>query len=145
MEKEESSDAPFARGSCRCGEISLIITAEPRMMVPCHCLDCQNASGTGHTSNAYFAEEDVVIHGEATGHTVIAESGHKMTRYFCPVCGSRMYGYNEGRPGLISVQMGCLENQDWFSPQAVLYTSRRHDWDITSDQVPGFDKMAPGD
>lgn len=143
MTQKLSNDVPFATGSCRCDAVSLTIGAKPRMMVQCHCLDCQKASGTGHTSNAYFAKEDVVIRGEATGHTVISESGHDMTRYFCPVCGSRVYGYNAAKPGLISVQVGCLDDQSWYSPQAVVFTSRRHDWDITSDQIPQFDKMPP--
>lgn len=119
------------------------MSEKPKMMVQCHCLDCQKASGAGHSSNAYFDEKTVVIEGEATGHTVIADSGNEMTRYFCPECGCRMYGRNSGRPNLVSVQVGCLDDQSWFSPQAVLYTSRRHDWDITSDEVPSFEEMPP--
>jgi hypothetical protein len=68
-----------------------------------------------------------------------------MSRYFCPVCGSRVYGYNGAKPGLISIQIGCLDDSSWFSPQVVLYTSRRNDWDITSDQVPNFNHMPPAD
>ncbi|MDJ0957807.1 MAG: GFA family protein [Arenicellales bacterium] len=137
------TDPPFARGSCRCGEVTLTITEKPKMMLQCHCLDCQKATGTGHTSNVYFDEKDVLIQGEATGHSVTADSGNEMTRYFCPLCGSRMYGRNSGRPGLISVQVGCLDDHSWFSAQAVLFTSRRHDWDITADDIPNFDKMPP--
>jgi hypothetical protein len=136
-------DPPFAKGGCRCGEISLTVHARPKLMVQCHCLDCQKTSGTGHTSNAYFAENDVTIEGEANEYTVVADSGSTMVRYFCPKCGSRLYGYNSERPGLISIPVGCLENQSWFTPQAVLYTSRRHDWDITNDEIPNFEKMPP--
>ena len=137
------SEAPFARGGCRCGSVKLTVNAKPKMMVRCHCLDCQKSSGTGHTSNAYFAEEDVRIEGEASGYTVMADSGNEMTRYFCPGCGSRLYGFNSGRPGMISIQVGCLDNPDWYSPQAVLYTSRRHDWDITDDELPRYEEMPP--
>lgn len=137
------NEKPFAKGSCRCGAIKLTISEKPKMMVQCHCLDCQNVTGTGHTSNAYFEEKDVSIEGEPRGYTVIADSGNEMTRYFCPSCGSRMYGFNSGRPGLISVEVGSLEDQSWFSPQAILFASRRQDWDITSDGVPNFEKMPP--
>ena len=137
------SDRPFARGSCRCGTITLTVDARPRMMVQCHCLDCQKATGAGHTSNAYFARGDVTIEGEASAHTVIADSGNEMTRFFCPECGSRMYGYNSESPDLVSIQVGCLEDHSWFLPQVVLFASRRHDWDITSDEIPRFEKMPP--
>ena len=116
---------------------------KPKMMIQCHCLDCQKASGAGHSSNAYFDESTVTIEGEAAGYTVIADSGNEMTRYFCPKCGSRLFGRNSGRPNLVSIQVGCLDDQSWFSPQAVLYTSRRHDWDITSDEVSSFEEMPP--
>lgn len=139
------TEKTFASGVCRCGAVSLQISSKPKMMIQCHCLDCQKSTGTGHASSAYFDENDVVISGETTAHTVLAESGNEMTRHFCPVCGSRLFGYNGGRPGLISVQLGCLDDASWFKPQAVLFTSRRHDWDITSDQVPNFDKMPPPD
>lgn len=113
------------------------------MMLQCHCLDCQKATGAGHASNAYFANEDVSIQGEATGYTVEADSGNEMTRYFCPECGGRVYGRNSDRPGLISIQVGCLADHSWFKPQAVIYTSRRHDWDITSDEIPNHENMPP--
>ena len=111
------------------------------MMVQCHCLDCQKSTGTGHTSSAYFNSDDVTVVGDASAHSVVADSGNKMTRYFCPTCGSRLYGTNNERPGLISVQVGCLDDHSWFTPQAVFYASRQHDWDVTSDEIPYHKKM----
>jgi hypothetical protein len=137
------TDLPFAAGSCQCGAVTLTINEKPKMMMQCHCLDCQKSTGTGHSSHAYFARESVGIRGEVTGHTVLADSGTEMTRYFCPTCGSRVYGHNNSKPKLISIEVGCLEDHSWFSPQAVLYTSRQHDWDITSDEIPNYDKMPP--
>lgn len=136
-------DEPFAVGSCSCGNIALTVREKPQMMVQCHCLDCQKTTGTGHTSNAYFSEEDVTIHGDATCHTVTADSGHEMVRCFCPVCGSRMFGYNGQKPGTISIPVGCLDNNSWFSPQVVLYASKREDWDITTEEIPNFEEMPP--
>ena len=137
------SDQPFATGSCRCGAVTLTINGKPMMMAQCHCSDCQKTTGTGHASNTMFSAEDVEIHGEATGHTVTTDSGNQNTRYFCPTCGSRMYGLNSGRPGMITIPVGCFDDHSWFSPQAVVYTSRRNDWDITSDQIPNFEAMPP--
>lgn len=112
-------------------------------MVQCHCLDCQKFSGTGHTSNAYFAESDVVIDGGTREFTVIADSGAEMTRTFCPTCGSRLTGRNSTRPDLVAVFVGCLDDQSWYKPQMVLYASRQYDWDITTDEIPQFEKMPP--
>jgi hypothetical protein len=133
----------FATGGCQCGEIKLEIRHKPKMMMQCHCLDCQKSSGTGHASNAYFTKEDVLIKGEVKGHTVLSDSGGEMTRYFCPSCGNRLYGFNSSQPDLLSVTVGCLQDNSWFKPQAILYVSKNSDWDITSDEAPHFDKMPP--
>jgi hypothetical protein len=133
----------FATGSCQCGEIRLEIKRKPKMMLQCHCLDCQKSSGTGHTSSVYFAKNEVLIKGEARGHTVLSDSGAEMTRYFCPSCGNRLYGSNSAQPDLLSVAVGCLQDHSWFKPQAVIYISKNSDWDITSDGVPHFDSMPP--
>ncbi len=137
------TDPPFVTGSCRCGTVTLVIDDKPRTMLQCHCLDCQNATGTGHTSHAYFAEKDVYIRGQATDCTVIADGSSEMIRYLCPTYGSRMYGRNSERPDLISINVGCLDDHSWFSSQAVLFASRRRDRDITSDEVPNFERMTP--
>jgi hypothetical protein len=143
MAGETMDSIPFAVGSCRCGNISLEIRGKPQLMLQCHCLDCQKSTGTGHTSNAYFAIEDVTIHGETTSHSIESDSGYEMIRCFCPTCGARLYGYNGQKPGTISIQVGCLDDHSWFNPQVVLYASRQEDWDITSDEVPNFDEMPP--
>ena len=139
------ADLPLSTGSCLCGAVTLTVSAKPNMMLQCHCLDCQKATGSGHASYAMFAEDDVAVEGEASEHTVTADSGSKMTRYFCPTCGGRVFGRNSARPGIISIPVGCLNDRSWYSPQAVIYASRRLDWDITSDEIPNFEKMPPPD
>jgi hypothetical protein len=136
-----SPSKSFAKGSCRCTSVTLTITNRPKMMVQCHCLDCQAFSGAGHSSLAYFEVDYVDISGECVDYSVTTDNGAEMTRSFCPTCGSRLFGRNSERPDLLAVNIGCLENSDWFEPKAILYTSRRHDWDITSDDIPQFDKM----
>jgi len=131
----------FTTGGCRCGAVKISVLDKPQMMVQCHCLDCKKFSGTGHTSNAYFAESDVIIEGALHDYTVIADSGAEMKRSFCPTCGSRLSGTNSARPDLVSITVGCLDHSSWYTPQMVLYSSRKHDWDITSDEIVQFDQM----
>src|SRR5450756_705007 len=97
------SNKPFAEGRCLCGAVSYIINAKPVRMAQCHCKDCQRASGTGHMSLAFFKKEDVTIRGATASYASTADSGNINTRHFCPTCGSRVYGENSGRPGIIAV------------------------------------------
>jgi hypothetical protein len=136
-----SSDQPFAKGGCHCNSVTLTIANKPKMMIQCHCLDCQKFTGAGHSSLAYFDITDVDIRGKSVDYSVIADSGAEMKRFFCPSCGSRIFGSNSERPDLLAIYIGCLEDSRWYKPQAVIYASRRYDWDITSDDIPQFDLM----
>lgn len=137
------SAAPFATGRCLCGAVSYQVASAPVRMAQCHCRDCQRASGTGHTSQAFFKVADVEVQGMPASFAVTAESGNVVTRYFCPTCGSRIFNENTGRPGVLAVTVGCLDNSDWFAPEAVIYARNRAGWDATSVDIPNFEAMSP--
>jgi len=80
-------------------------------------------------SLAFFKKDDVAILGKTDSYPSTADSGNINTRHFCPTCGSRVYGENSARPGVIGIAVGCLDKNDWFSPQAVVYTIGRAAWD----------------
>ncbi len=135
---------PFATGKCLCGAVSYTVKAtEPLRMAQCHCKDCQRASGGGHMSLAFFQAADVEIKGETNSFSVTADSGNTNTRHFCPKCGSRIYGENSARPGLVGISVGCVDDNQWFSPQAIVYAKDRPGWDQTSTDIPNFDAMPP--
>ena len=137
-----SSEA-FATGRCLCGAVSYRLASAPVRMAQCHCRDCQRASGTGHTSQAFFKAADMEVQGGTANFAVTAESGNIVTRHFCPTCGSRLWNENTGRPGVVAVTVGCLDNCDWYAPEAVVFTRNRAGWDVTSLDIPNFEAMSP--
>jgi len=132
-----------AAGRCLCGAVTIAVDGIPVRMAQCHCIDCRRATGTGHASNAILDDKDVRISGTTQSFTVKADSGNDYTRHFCPVCGSRIYGTHTGRPGMIILHVGILDDSDWFSPELVLYTRSRPAWDVTSDAVPNYEASPP--
>ncbi len=132
-----------AKGQCLCGAVRIAIKGTPVRMAQCHCRDCQRASGTGHVSNAIFPASDVTVSGPTKSFTVKADSGNDYTRHFCPECGSRLFGTHSGRPGMLIVHVGMLDDSGWFSPQVVLYTRSRPGWDMTTDDVPSYETSPP--
>jgi len=76
------------------------------MMGNCHCTDCQQISGSTHATLVFMAEGDVSISGEIKRFTHSVDSGNKLTKDFCPNCGSQMFGGNAGRPGMIALKAG---------------------------------------
>ena len=133
----------FATGHCLCGAVSYTINSEPVGTGQCHCKDCQRASGTGHMSLAFFKRDDVDIKGETASYGAVADSGNTNTRHFCRKCGGRLFGENTGRPGVIAVAVGSLDDNSWFEAQRVVYAKDRPQWDVTSTEIPNFEMMPP--
>ncbi len=128
-------------GSCLCGQVTFSINGEPVRQAQCHCRDCQQSSGTGHMSLAFFRDTDMTITGKTSAYETTTDSGATMTRYFCPVCGARLFSTNTNRPGVRSIALGALDNSDWFTPQGIVYACRRPAWDQMDETIPSFDKM----
>ena len=133
--------APFVTGHCLCGNVRYVVTGEPVGTGQCHCKDCQRASGTGHMSIARFKAEDVVLTGTTASFASVADSGNINTRHFCPTCGSRLYGQNSAAPGILNLAPGCMDDNDWFRAERVVYTKDRPSWDVTPTDVPNFERM----
>lgn len=133
----------FASGRCQCGAVHYTISAPPLRMAQCHCKDCQRITGTGHASNAFFKEEDVDIEGDASEYEAAADSGNRIRFAFCPTCGSRLWKRSSGRPGIINMAVGGMDDNTWFQPAAVLYQRNAPEWDLTDPEVPHFDAMPP--
>ena len=94
-------------------------------------------------SLAFFKADDVEIAGETASYAATADSGNVNTRHFCPKCGSRVFGENTGRPGVVGIAVGCVDENDWFAPEAVVYAASRPGWDVTSEEIPQLRDHAP--
>lgn len=137
------TDKPFAAGQCVCGDVTFTINAEPARMAQCHCKSCQRSSGTGHMSLAFFPEDALEIKGSFSEFADTAESGNINTRGFCGQCGSRLFGRNSGRPGVIAVAVGAVDDNSWFEPGAIVYDKDKPHWDQMDPTLPKFDQMPP--
>ena len=133
----------FATGQCLCGQIKYTISAKPLRMIQCHCDDCRKTSGTGHVSFAFFKESDVEIKGETSSYDSSTDSGSTITRYFCPTCGSRLFGANSSSKNVIGVSAGTLEESSWFKPDLIVYNKRKPVWDFMDESIPAFEEMPP--
>lgn len=130
-------------GRCLCGAVNYKVKGTPVRMAHCHCKDCQRSSGAGHMSNAIFRAADVEMHGSTSSYVVTADSGNILTRHFCPTCGSRVFATNSGRPGMIILTAGTMDDHSWFEPQLVIFTRSRAEWDKTDERIPNFETAPP--
>lgn len=131
------------KGGCLCGAVRYEIAEAPAISGFCYCLNCQKLSGAGHAFHAMFPESAFRVAGDTKGYTWIADSGNKVTGYFCPACGSSLFGRSSGFPGMVTVRVASLDDPSAVEPQMAVYTKRRQTWDRDIPSLPSFPAMPP--
>jgi hypothetical protein len=135
--------AAIFSGRCMCGAVTYECSAAPIVMGNCHCRDCQRATGTAYAAGMLVALDMVRIQGEVKYYDVVGESGLVISRGFCPVCGSRLFGKGARSPNSMSIMAGSLDDPTFFKPQADIFTASAQAWDHLNPRLPKFSKMPP--
>ena len=103
-------------GSCLCGSVNYKSNSGPLVIQNCHCDQCRKATGSVYLTNLFIKEENFEITGEVNNYTHLSDAGNSMTKYFCPKCGSQVFGKNSGRPGIITIRAGTVNEKDIIKP-----------------------------
>jgi hypothetical protein len=122
---------PLSMGNarCNCGALTLSLPEQPsRIIVACHCIDCQRRTGAPFGVGAYYPAEVVTISGAAKEFVHAAASGGDMHNYFCPQCGSTVYWRVSSLPALIGVAVGAMANPKYPAPVISVFEQSKHDW-----------------
>jgi len=84
-------------GGCLCGDVRIVATGRPYRVGICHCLDCRKHHGALFHTSGIFPENAVTVEGEAREFR---------GRYFCPRCGSSVFGRSGDE---VEVNLGALD------------------------------------
>jgi hypothetical protein len=90
-----------------------------------------------------FAEDRFSCTGQLAEFKLVSGSGSDVTRVFCPLCGSPIYGKNTGMPGYLTVTLGTLDDSSSFAPQVTVFGRNRKPWDVMDSALPTFEAQ-PG-
>ena len=127
---------PFS-GGCACGAIRYECSAEPLVMLNCHCRDCQRATGGAFFAVVYMSANAFTLTKGSLGHylTPSMTRGHNK-RGFCPECGSPI-SVAESAKG-IGINAASLDDPSWFRAQLDLFTSDAQPWGLMDPKLPKF-------
>lgn len=128
---------PFS-GSCLCNAVRYECGEEPKFAANCHCRDCQKSSGGAFVSVFGVPRDKVHIEGELGEFTLTAESGHSFTRSFCKQCGTQLFGSSSGRPEVLLIKAGTLDDSSWFKPGIDIFTDSAAAWALMNPELPKF-------
>ena len=132
-------------GGCLCGAVRFTLTSEPVVQGICHCRDCQKSSGATHLTQLAVPAPGVEITGRTTAYARPADSGHRVTRHFCSICGGPTHSTNDAMPGLIFLRATHLDDPERFAPAMEVYTASRPSWGGRFAVPASFEKMPPPD
>lgn len=116
-------------GQCLCGQVTFEASSDPLGARSCWCRDCQRIASGSATVNVLFAESDVAYHGDITTLEMIADSGNRVERGFCPKCGSQMYSKTVEPAGLpMRVRAGTLDDPEICPPTSIIWARSAPSW-----------------
>jgi hypothetical protein len=136
---------PFT-GGCACGAIRYECTAEPVVMLKCHCRECQRASGGGFACAVLVpADSFKLTRGTPKYQLRPSAGGGQHKRGFCPECGSPLTGAEntERATGVVGVSVASLDDPSLFRPQMEIFTSEAQPWDHLDPDLPKYEEYPP--
>lgn len=123
--------------ACACGAVEMALRGRVMSMLVCSCLDCQRATGTGHSTVALVPAEALTLTGTPANFARSADSGALFTRHFCPACGTPLYGQSSRAPDLRMIPVGFFAGQNqWFDPTQLIFARSQQAWDLVADHLP---------
>lgn len=130
-------------GRCACGKVTLAISGEPIQTRQCWCRQCQQIAAGGPTHNAIFKAEDVAISGDLSPSGYVAASGNTLTLWFCPSCGTQIYGQSSARMHLQTVRLGAIDEPHGLRPQVAIWLDDAPDWALIDPALERFPQQPP--
>jgi hypothetical protein len=128
---------------CSCGAITLSLAQPSRLVVACHCIDCQRRTGAPFGVGAFYAIDAVTISGSSKEFARAGMSGGKVRSYFCPDCGSTVYWKSDGLPALIGVAVGTIADPNYPAPVRSVFEQSKHAWvDLNGPGVEHFQQSS---
>lgn len=85
----------------------------------------------------------VALTGDVKYFDIKGDSDHNVTRGFCAICGSQIFGKIELMPGLLAISAGSLDNPAMFKPSIDLCTFCAQHCDFMLPDLPKFPLMPP--
>jgi len=112
---------------------------DPEQAGYCHCDDCKKATGGPYTVGVLVKRKELhILSGIVKGFTTIADSGRKITREFCPNCGSPLFTRAEKCTDAVFIKAGSLDDPQVVRPRCQTWTKCAVPWAYIDDALPCY-------
>ena len=81
-----------------------------------------------------------VLQGTIRSFWTEAESGRRVAREFCEICGTPLFAYTERKPDRLAIKVGSLDVPSDFKPQLAIWMSSAQPWHAIDIGLPRFQR-----
>lgn len=121
--------------TCSCGQLRVTVEGDPVRISVCHCLACQQRTGSAFGVQARWPRNRVRTEGETKVWQRTGDEGTVMDFHFCPRCGATVW-YAQGEAAdSIGVAVGAFADPQFPAPNFSVYEERRHPWVTLPDAI----------
>jgi hypothetical protein len=114
--------------ACSCGQLRVVVRGEPLRVSVCHCLACQQRTGSVFGVQARFDRDLADVSGRSREFVRISDDGERRTFSFCPECGATVHYADGSTPDLIAIPVGAFADPSFPPPTVSVWEKRRHGW-----------------
>ena len=123
-------------GRCHCGAIRIEIDHPVELLVNCHCRNCRRANGGAFsTITPVIGDAFRIIAGTDFLKAFETSTGH---RYFCEICGGRLFSRPADAPEYANVLVSTLDEEPATAPSVHLNCESKAPWYKIRDEAPQF-------
>ncbi len=126
-------------GRCLCGRVTYEFGGLIGPANYCHCEDCRRCTGSAFNIGVRLTlAEFRITSGDLKCFTKRGDSGHELTRHFCPDCGSPLFTSAPRHPKHIYVKAGTLDDPGIVEPAHQSWVESAVPWAEISPDLPSF-------
>jgi hypothetical protein len=126
-------------GGCACGAVRYRLTSEPLFIHCCHCLNCQQQTGSAFVINVLIEADRVeLLAGDLKPVDVPRDDGSTQRIFRCSACQVAIFS-EYGRPEIRFVRAGTLDRPSSVEPDVHIFTKSKLPWVTLPESTPAFD------
>jgi hypothetical protein len=119
-------------GGCQCGVLRYEVSEAPQLVYTCHCTECQRLTGSAFSMALVVAAGAFRLAGTpARPFFRTADSGRRVTRWVCPICGTWVWSGPKPDPAMrdaLRVRAGTLDDTSWLRPTVHFWMRSAQPW-----------------
>ncbi|OUS14350.1 hypothetical protein A9Q89_00120 [Gammaproteobacteria bacterium 53_120_T64] len=132
-------------GGCFCGALRYTLSAQPYGQANCHCRACQHATGGAFAGVVLVPTEALELKGEYTEYTAPGDSGHPVSRGFCPRCGTTVFAHTARIESMRPVYASTLDQPEQFAPSLDAWVDFAQPWVLMDPALAKYPRDLPAE